>query len=127
MANKGNILLLDDDVFLSGIYKEKFTEAGCTIQTVDSVSEALRIVRGGFAPDVILFDITVKEENGFAFIQALRDEHLAQGAYLVALTNHQEEASRQHATELGVDDYIVKAEMIPTEVVQMILSAIRHK
>jgi DNA-binding response OmpR family regulator len=56
-------------------------------------------------------------EDGFALLQQLRDEKLAVGAKLIALTNEGADADRKRAEELGVQRYIVKATMIPSEVV----------
>jgi CheY-like chemotaxis protein len=123
---EGKILLLDDDTFVIDIYKEKFTEKGFLVQTSRSVDEALRILRGGFVPDAILFDLEMKEKDGFAFLQALKDEHLAEGAYRMALTNHDEDEKKTKALAMGTTAYVIKVEMIPDEVLALTLAAI-HK
>ena len=115
--SSGKILLLDDDTFLVGIYKEKFMEKKYAVQAVFTVDEALRIIRGGFVPDAIIFDLEMKGKDGFVFLQTLREQKLAQGAYLIALTNHSGVEDRAKAIDLGTNRYIVKAEMIPEEVV----------
>ena len=39
---------------------------------------------------------------------------------LIALTNQGSEADKKHAEELGVNRYVIKATMIPSEVVAMV-------
>lgn len=125
--HNGNVLLLDDDTFLVGIYKSKFLERAYSVQALNSVDEALRIIRGGFIPDAIIFDLEMKGKDGFAFLQALREHNLARGAYLIALTNHSGEEDRKKATDLGTHKYIIKAEMIPDEVVLATIDAVAKK
>lgn len=115
--SKGNVLLVDDDNFLVGMYGQKFASAGYTVQACLSVKEALQLIRGGFVPRVILFDITMPEQDGFALLKTLAEEHLAQHAIKIALTNQSDESEKAQAASLGASRYIVKANMIPSEVV----------
>jgi len=119
-AKKGTILLLDDDKFLLDMYGMKFSQNGYTVETCLSANEALTSLRNGFKPGVVLFDLTMPELDGFAFLKMLSDEHLAEGALKIVLTNQSDEAEKAKATELGATKYIVKASMIPSEVVNMV-------
>src|SRR3989344_9313078 len=115
-----SILLVDDDKFLLDMYSLKFTQAGYTVQPCFSTKEALQALRGGYQPAVILFDVTMHGEDGFVLLQTIRDEKLAQGSRLIALTNQGNDADKKHAEELGVSRYCIKASMIPSEVVAMV-------
>ena len=117
---KGKVLLMDDDKFLLDMYSTKFSAAGYGVEACMSGNSALGILRGGFKPDVILFDLTLPELDGFAFLKTLSDEKLASDAVKIALTNQGEDAEKTKATELGADRYIVKASMIPSEVVNTV-------
>jgi len=112
-----NILLVDDDKFLLDMYSMKFVKDGFTVQACLSVNAAMDVLHGGFAPDMILFDLTMPERDGYAFLQALSDEHLAGDAKKVALTNESTDTERTKARELGADDFYIKATLIPSEVV----------
>ena len=121
---KYKVLLLDDDHFLLQMYTMKFTHEGFEVQTSTSVKDALEILRHGYQPDAIAFDITMPEHDGFYFLQVLRDEKLAEHAKKIALTNQQSEPEKIKATELGADLYVIKATMIPSEVVNMVRTAL---
>lgn len=127
MQNTGKVLLLDDDSFLVKIYNEKFAAAGCIVQSASGVDDALRILRNGYVPDVVIFDLEMKDKNGFQFLETIRDQKLAQGAYLLALTNHSEESSVKRAMDLGASSYVVKATMIPEEVLALGLQHVAKK
>ncbi len=126
-TTKGNVLFVDDDKFLADMYSMKFAAAGYTMQTCLSVAEALAALRAGFSPDAIVFDITMPERDGFSFLNELSQNHLAPGATLIALTNMSDPAEKTKAERLGVHRYIVKASMIPSEVVQAVGEEIAKK
>lgn len=117
-GQKPSVMLVDDDKFLLDMYSLKFTQAGFVVYPCFSVEEALQHVRGEAKPDLILFDITMPGEDGFVLLQKLREEKLAPNAKLVALTNS--DSDKQRAEEFGVARYVIKATMIPSEVVTMV-------
>jgi two-component system chemotaxis response regulator CheY len=115
-----DVLLVDDDKFLLDMYSLKFTQSGFTVHSCFSTNEALQKLRGGLKPAVVLFDVTMPGEDGFFLLQKIKEEKLADGAKLIALTNQSNDADRKHAEDLGVTRYCVKASMIPSEVVNMV-------
>ena len=117
---KGIVLLVDDDKFLLDMYVMKFTAMGYTVSACLSAKEALALLRGGFTPDTILFDLTMPELDGFSFLKAVSEEHLAPESIKIALTNQNDEQERMKIADLGAMRYIVKANMIPSEVVNTI-------
>jgi len=67
------------------------------------------------------------ERDGFSFLQVLLGEHLAADAALIALTNQSNDEDKTKAEHLGADRYIVKASMIPSEVVAAVEETIMKK
>ena len=78
--SKGKILLIDDDKFLLDMYSMKFVQQGYEVHASLSVLDALEVLRGGFNPSAILFDVIMPEQDGFALLEALRRENLANDA-----------------------------------------------
>ena len=122
---KGNILLVDDDKFLLDMYAMKFSQAGFNAHASLSVRNAIDTLRGGFPADAVVFDIIMPQEDGFALLETLRMEKLAEKAKLIALSNQSDESEKKHAMDLGATHYIVKASMIPSEVVEAVGAAIK--
>ena len=120
MTRQNSILIVDDDKFLLDMYSLKFSQAGFDVHPCFSTHEALEALHGGLQPAVILFDITMPGEDGFTLLQKIRDEKLAVGARMIALTNQGNDADKKHAEDLGVHRYCIKASMIPSEVVAMV-------
>ncbi len=131
MENKNNgtsnILLVDDDKFLVGMYSMKFTAKGYGVHACLSADDALQTLRDGFKPDVIIFDLVMPEHDGFYFLKSRAEENLGKGAILIALTNESDDATKTKLTGLGADRIIVKASMIPSEVVGAVEEEIKKK
>lgn len=126
-GGKVHILLLDDDKFLVDMYVLKFQQAGFDVHACLSSADALKTLREGFAADAVVFDLIMPEGDGFLFLEKLRDEKLAPKAVKIALTNEMNEDEQKKVTELGAARYIVKATMIPSEVVTSVAEEIAKK
>lgn len=124
---QSKVLIVDDDKFLLDMYALKFSQAGFAVQPCFSVHEALEAIKNGYDPAIILFDVTMPGEDGFALLQAIKDGKLVPNARLIALTNQGNDADKKHAEELGVHRYCIKASMIPSEVVQMVQEELHKK
>ena len=124
---KTKVLLIDDERFLLEIYGVKFLKEGFDVFTCVSVDEALDVLRKGYAADVILLDITMPEKDGYVFLDSIKAEGLAQGSIKIALTNEGQDAEKQRIMELGADAHVLKASMIPSEVVSMVVKMLKEK
>lgn len=127
MPSKYSIVLVDDDKFLADMYGIKFSKEGYDVHAFLSVADALQELRGGLRPDAVVFDIVMPEHDGFFLLDTLVREKLAESAAKIALTNQGNESERQRALSMGADQYIIKASMIPSEVVAEVNKVIHEK
>jgi len=114
---KKSILVVDDDKFLIALYQKKFTSEGWEVETALSAVEALQKLRNGLAPSAVVFDIIMPGIDGVEFLKTMHSEKLAANSAKIALTNQSETENVEKIKTLVIDDYIVKASMIPSEVV----------
>lgn len=114
--NQKKVLFVDDDKFLLDMYALKFTKAGYEVRTSDSTEGALKLLRDGFSPDLMMVDIIMPGMDGLDMVTAIRKEKLAEKAVVVFLTNQGESDDINRARKIGADGYIVKATTIPSEV-----------
>ncbi len=110
------ILFIDDDKFLLDMYALKFTKAGYEVKTADSTDVALKLLREGYQPNVLLSDIVMPGMDGLELVSVIRKEKLAAEAVIIMLTNQGISDDIARAKSLNVDGYIVKATTIPSEV-----------
>ena len=119
------IFLIDDDHFLLDMYLLKFKKAGIETDTASNAQLALDKLRAGNLYDIILVDIIMPGIDGLDFLKTVRAEKLSPSAVFIMLTN--EADSVEKAKTFGIDGYIVKATMTPSEVVDNVLSIYKNK
>ncbi|PIT97010.1 response regulator [Candidatus Campbellbacteria bacterium CG10_big_fil_rev_8_21_14_0_10_35_52] len=125
MDKKNKIFLIDDDNFMTDMYAIKFKEHGFDVSTSLDSKEALDRLRDGFSPDIILFDIIMPKLSGIEFLEIVRKEKLANNTIFIALSNQWKEDEIDKAKSLGIADYIIKAESIPSEVLDKVENIIK--
>lgn len=118
------VLLVDDDAFLRDMYATKFKEAGHTVETAENGQAALSVMKEK-QMDVVLLDMVMPGMDGLAFLEAAGAS--ANGVKFVVLSNQGEESDKVKATKAGACGYIVKAEMIPSDVVRQVETLVKAK
>ncbi|OGG71232.1 hypothetical protein A3F27_01100 [Candidatus Kaiserbacteria bacterium RIFCSPHIGHO2_12_FULL_53_13] len=125
---KARVLLLDDEKFLVEIYKIKFEKSGYEVSTYYDVDDALKALRKGYEPDVILFDVTMPDSrSGYEFIETVQKEKLAKHCLKVALTNEGQDGEIARLVELGADAHLLKTNFIPSEIVTTVTEMLKTR
>ena len=117
-GTKYKVLIVDDDKFLLDMYSVKFKEGGLEVDTALKGEDAITKIKGGFKPDILIFDLVMPGMDGFELIERLKKENLIEGVVAIVLSNQGLQSDIDRATSLGVSGYIVKASSIPSEVLQ---------
>ncbi len=125
--HKDLILLVDDDKFLLEMYGLKFRESGKDVEICLGATEALERLRGGLKASVIVLDIVMPTMDGFALLEAIKEEKLGGDSVVIMLTNQGEASDIEQANKLGADGYIVKASAIPSEVLEKVDAIVKRK
>ena len=110
------ILFVEDDDALAGVYLVRLQAEGFDVRRVANGEEALAAAVE-YKPDLILLDIMMPKVSGFDVLDILRTTAETSGIKVVMLTALSQEADRQRAHELGVDDYLVKSQVVITDVI----------
>ena len=126
-AKKYKILIVDDDQFLLNMYSFKFGKENFDVTAITGGEEALRKLREGFNPDILLLDVIMPTVDGNELLNVIKKENLAPHAAIVMLTNQSKDSNVVNAKSLGIDGYIIKATTIPSEVVEEVLKITRAK
>lgn len=119
-VNKKNVFIVDDDEFLLDMYVLKFQESGFAVDIAKGGEEALEKLRAGLKPDIMLLDIVMPRLDGFELLRTIKKEQLAPRAKVIMLTNLGQKEDIDRGLRIGADDYIVKAQFTPTEIVQRV-------
>lgn len=121
-APDARILLVDDDVVLSGVLTDYLEAAGFRVRTAHSGPDALEAVADQ-APDLILLDLSLPGLDGLEVFRRLR--HDGRSMPVIMLTARAEEPERILGLEVGADDYVTKP-CSPREVVLRVRSVLRR-
>lgn len=127
MKAKYKILIVDDDKFLLDMYAVKFAQSGFEVVASLGSMEALARLKDGFLPDVILTDILMPAMSGFELLSQIKKEGLAKDAKIIILSNMGEKTDLDRGSELKVDGYMIKASMVPSEVVNKVVEVMKGK
>lgn len=114
------ILLVDDDAFLRDMYATKFTEKKHEVDVAENGEVALtRLHEKKY--DVVLLDVIMPGMDGIELLKRIKAEKLGGDPICIMLSNQSEDADKKSALNAGAKGYIVKAEFIPSEVVEEII------
>lgn len=117
------IFLIDDDDFLLEMYALKFRNSGYKVEIAKDAEEALKKLKEGLKADIILLDIVMPKMDGFEFLKIAKKENLVGNTEkIIILSNLGQNNDIQKGLKLGVADYIVKASLTPSEVVEKVKS-----
>lgn len=124
---KYKILILDDDKFLLGMYELKFKKDGHEVVAATSATDVLSQLKDGFTPDILLLDIILPGMDGLQLLEEIRKDKLCSSSVVIMLTNQGGQEEIDKAKSLHVDGYLVKAALIPSEVVEQVLKIASQK
>lgn len=122
------VYIVDDDPFLLDMYNLKFQKAGHTVLCYTEPEKALEALRVPGPRDAILLDIIMPRMNGYDVLRVLREENLCnEKTAIVILSNQGQEKDIEQAEAYGIDGYLVKANTLPSEVLQEVEEIIEKK
>ena len=113
------ILLVEDDDALANVYLMRLQAEGFDIKRVSNGEEALAAARE-YNPSLILLDAMMPKVSGFDVLDILRNTPETANIKIIMLTALSQEADKQRAQGLGVDDYLVKSQVVITDVVDRV-------
>jgi CheY-like chemotaxis protein len=102
------ILVVDDFLDLADTMRLLLAHHGHVVVTACDAREALEVV-DTFAPDVVLLDFGVHDEDGQALVDKLRQHPNARRARLVAISGWGRDADVARNGERGATDLLVRS------------------
>ena len=119
MNIKKKVLLVEDDVALSGVYKSRLEMEGFDVHEVNNGEIALTAALE-YKPDLILLDAMMPKISGFDVLDILRNTSETANMRIIMLTALSQPKDKERAESLGVDDYLVKSQVVIGDVVERV-------
>lgn len=113
------ILFVEDDDALAGVYIVRLQAEGFDVKRVADGEQALAAATE-FRPDLILLDIMMPKISGFEVLDILRNTPETANVKVIVLTALSQASDQEKAKSLGADDYIVKSQVVISDVITRI-------
>jgi len=122
---KPKILIVEDDISILDLYEYKFKTSGFDCLRSTNGVQALSLTFNE-KPDVILLDIMLPKLDGLNVLKELR---LSPGEVgktpVVVLTSLTDKLFADEAMRLGANEYLVKSNILPRQVVEKVKETLK--
>ncbi|MBI4022112.1 MAG: response regulator [Candidatus Andersenbacteria bacterium] len=118
------VALIEDEPALANIIEGKLRTAGFRVAVAASGPEGLALVRAQ-RPDLMLLDMLLPGKGGMAILEKLQQEGILPQLPVVIISNSGQPVEIERAKALGVRDYLIKVDLNPDEVVDIVNKNLR--
>ncbi len=120
------IAVIEDDRAISQMYRFKFEADGYTVETAENGKLGLELTEK-MRPDIILLDLMMPEMTGDEMLEQLRKTDWGKKIKVIILTNMGEQEIPLQLRQLGVSGVILKADMTPRQVAEIVKNTLVAK
>ena len=117
--NGSKIMIVEDDPFISDIYLVELENNGYEVDIANNGQEGLDKLKDKKF-DLILLDILMPQKDGLTVLKELRANPEQKKTKVIMLTNLAGKEHIKKALDSGANDYIVKTQFTPQEVLEKI-------
>lgn len=107
ITKRGKILIVEDNYFFIALLRDALAGLEAEVFVAHNGIEALDLA-WTHQPDLILLDVILPEEDGFAVAQILRGNERTRGIPIIFVTARVDLDDRKRGVSLGAVDYITK-------------------
>ena len=113
------VAIVEDDLAIAQMYRLKFETEGYKVDIAENGRLGLKLCED-MKPDMVLLDLMMPEMNGDEMLDKMRHTEWGKKPKVIILTNVSEQEAPEHLKELGIEGFIVKAEMTPKQVADFV-------
>lgn len=118
-VSQKKILLVEDDITLAAVYRSRLELEGFEVKEVHNGEDALSTAVE-YKPDLIVLDAMMPKISGFDVLDIIRNTPETTNIRVIMLTALSQPKDKQRAETLGVDEYLVKSQVVIGDVVERI-------
>ncbi|HSH18000.1 MAG TPA: response regulator [Candidatus Saccharimonadales bacterium] len=113
------IAIIEDDQAICQMYRFKFEAEGFDVNTAENGRLGLELLEH-MKPDIVLLDLMMPEMTGDEMLIELRKKPWGKDMKIVILTNKGEQEVPDSVKAQGVSAVVLKADMTPRQVAELI-------
>src|SRR5689334_22362902 len=118
-ASSKRILLVEDDDALANTYMTRLVAEGFQVRRANNGEDAL-VTALDYHPALVLLDVMMPKVSGFEVLDILRNTPETANLKIIVLTALGQEGDKQRASQLGADDYLVKSQVVISDVISRV-------
>jgi DNA-binding response OmpR family regulator len=120
------VAIIEDDIAITQMYRMKFQSEGYEVETAGDGESGLALIQR-FQPDIVLLDLMMPRMSGDAMLSRLRKTAWGKKIKVIILTNLGETEAPASVKRNGVQRFIVKADMTPRDVAEVVKAELGSK
>ncbi len=114
-----SILFIDDDQFVTTLYKAKLQNEGFSVDTAHSANEAFEHLERK-RPDIIILDLNMPGINGVVVLKTIRSVPQLQHIPVIIFSSGYVKALVDEAAQLGIYKFFAKAQCPPKTLISAV-------
>jgi len=118
------IAIIEDDLAIAQMYRLKFEAEGYEAEVAENGKLGLELCQK-MKPDIVLLDLMMPEMNGDEMLKEMRQTGWGKDIKVIILTNVGEQEAPEVLKKLNVAAFIVKADMTPRQVADLVKEHIK--
>ena len=118
-TNAHKILLVEDDDALASVYLKRLQAEGFDVKRVPNGEDALAAAIE-YKPNLVVLDIMMPKVSGFEVLDIMRNTPETSKVKIVVLSALSQDSDKERAMSLGADDYLVKSQVVISDVIEKI-------
>lgn len=115
------IAIIEDDLAIAQMYRLKFEAEGFSVEVAENGKVGLELCEQ-MRPNMVLLDLMMPEMNGDQMLAKMRETDWGKKTPVIILTNMGEQEAPDTIKDLGVSAFILKADMTPRQVFDLVKS-----
>jgi len=119
IKHMSKVAIIEDDQVIAQMYRIKFENEGFEVDAAENGKLGLELAEK-MLPDIILLDLMMPEMGGEEMLTKLRATDWGKNTKVIILTNMGEQEVPQKIRDLGVSAFILKADMTPRQVTDLV-------
>jgi len=113
------VAIVEDDLAIAQMYRLKFEAEGYKVEIAENGKLGLALCEE-MKPDMVLLDLMMPEMNGDEMLAKMRKTDWGKNIKVIVLTNVGEQEAPENLKDLGIAAFIVKADMTPRQVADLV-------
>jgi len=117
MAKK--ILMIEDEEIMIDLLQRKIAQEGYEISVARNGEEGLAAMKEK-KPDLVLLDIIMPKMGGFEVMEKMQKDKDLKKIPVIVISNSGQPVEIDRAQKMGAEDWLIKTEFDPQEVIEKI-------